>query len=311
MNRLSIAFSITTKRSCSRPGCNSWRRVVHKFVIVCSRRTITGATKPEAFPAHLVTSLGLNDKVDVIELDELEGSNPMAREVFSRNALARGLRNADPGDLVMISDVDEFVRPATAAGLAESLGDGRLALALDYYNFKFNYQLVHGEMAVWPGPVVCRMRNYPSAQELRDWRLAALDDEKSYVEDAGWHFSFLTARDDVRAKIDNYGHRENDVQDRGVASVASLIASREGFHDYGHAGSVWAIVDTNSFRCPALEEAVARFPHLLIAGPSDDAGDVNRRIRRVMRHDPGARATEGPPPLRLARTGAPAWKQGS
>src|SRR5882672_1002634 len=100
--------------------------VVHKFVIVCSRRTVTGATKPEAFPAHLITSLRLNDKVNVIELDELEGSNPMEREVFSRNALARGLRDADPGDLVVISDVDEIVRPATAATLAESLGDHKL-----------------------------------------------------------------------------------------------------------------------------------------------------------------------------------------
>ena len=182
--------------------------VVNKFVIVCSRRTFTGATKPKAFPGHLVTSLGLNDKVDVIELDELEGSNSVEREAFSRNALTRGLRNANPGDLVVISDVDEIVRPATVAGLAESLGDHRrLALGLDYYNFKFNYQLVHGDMAVWSGPVVCRMSSYLSAQELRNWRWRALDDESSYVGDAGWHFSFLTPNNDLRAKLDNYMHR--------------------------------------------------------------------------------------------------------
>ena len=262
MNRLFDCFLYNNEEELLSTRLQLMSRVVHKFVIACSRRTITGATKPEAFPAHLVTALGLNDKVDVIELDELEGSNPMEREAFSRNTLTRGLRNTDPGDLVMISDVDEIVRPATAAGLADSLGDGRLALGLDYYNFKFNYQLVHGEMAVWPGPVVCRMRNYPSAQELRDWRLPALDDEKSYVEDAGWHFSFLTARDDVRAKLGNYGHRENDVQDRGVASVASLIASREGFHDFGHAGSVWAIVDTESFRCSAIGRGGCQIPAL-------------------------------------------------
>lgn len=284
MNKLFDCFLYNDEEELLSTRLQLMASVVHKFVIACSRRTFTSATKPEAFPAHLVTSLGLNDKVDVIELDDLTGSNSVEREAFSRNALARGLRNADPGDVVLISDVDEFVRPATATVLAESLGDyRRLALGLDYYNFKFNYQMVHGEMAVWSGPVVCRMRSFLSAQELRNWRWRALDDECSYVPDAGWHFSFLTPNNDVRGKLDNYMHREPDIQDRGHSPVGSLIANRQGFFDHRHAGSVWAIVALNSLGCRQLEDQVAQYRELIIAEPPDAASDVNRRVRHAMR----------------------------
>jgi hypothetical protein len=69
------------------------------------------------------------------------------------------------------------------------------------------------------------VRSFQCAQDLRNWRWSALDDERSYIHDAGWHFSFLSSGDDVHAKLDTYLHQDAETQCRRSESVCSLIAS--------------------------------------------------------------------------------------
>jgi beta-1,4-mannosyl-glycoprotein beta-1,4-N-acetylglucosaminyltransferase len=258
--------------------------VVDKFVIVFSHLTFAGSKPRQPFPDEIITSLGLWDKIELIELHELRGDTPMAKEEFSRDCIKWGLHSAGPRDLIMVSDVDEIPRPDVVASLSH-LADAtrRFVLACDYFNFKFNYQLVHGLHAVWAGPVVCSMSDFESGQRLRDQRWGLLDEPSACVDDAGWHFSFLTSCDDVLTKLDNYGHREDYVQSRGNVPVASLIADRKGFFDNRHPGSVWAVIDLASFRCGALEQLVAQFPTLLVHERPDDPTVITRQIRHSSR----------------------------
>ena len=146
----------------------------------------------------------------------------IAKERFSRDALGRGLDDADSSDLVIVSDLDEIPRPSVVAELAQSLGhDRHIVLGLDFFNFKFNYQRLHGLEAVWPGPVACRRGSFKSGNGLRDSRFVLLNDPACHRDVAGWHFSFLTATDDVVPKLQNSMHQEGSVQ----ADEASKLRS--------------------------------------------------------------------------------------
>src|SRR6266446_2628922 len=156
--------------------------VVHKFVIVWSRETFTGLEKRETFPLELLELDDLQGRVELIELDTLVGKGPWEKEAFSRNALARGIVDAEPSDLIMISDVDELPRPSVLAELIRQPDrDWPIVLGQNYYNFKFNYELVHGLQTIWAGPVLCPFRAFVSAQQLRKKRSQLLDSPGKYV----------------------------------------------------------------------------------------------------------------------------------
>jgi beta-1,4-mannosyl-glycoprotein beta-1,4-N-acetylglucosaminyltransferase len=259
--------------------------VVHEFVIVFSRLTFAGAKRRTTAPMEIVRSLGLDGRVRVIELETLGGNSAVMKERFSRDAFRGGLDGAGPTDLVMVSDVDEIPRPSVLAEVAQSLGpDRHVVLGLDFFNFKFNYQLLHGQEAVWAGPVLCHRGSFTGGQGSRDRRWPLLSDPTCYRDAAGWHFSYLTDSDDVRAKLDNHSHREENVQGRRSISVADLVSKRQGFMDHRHPGSVWAIVGLRSFGCPPLEQLVARYPTFLLDEPPDDPNVISRHVRHAIRN---------------------------
>jgi beta-1,4-mannosyl-glycoprotein beta-1,4-N-acetylglucosaminyltransferase len=258
--------------------------VVHEFVIVFSRLKFAGTNRRATFPMAIVRTLGLEERARVIELEAICGNSAVARERFSRDAFGGGLNGADPSDLVVVSDVDEIPRPSVLAELAQSLGhDRHVVLGLDFFNFKFNYQLVHGQEAVWAGPVVCRHGRFSTGQGQRDLRFPLLNEPANYHDAAGWHFSFLTETNDVIAKLANHSHREEDVQRRRSIRVRDLISRRQGFMDHRYPGSVWAIVGLRSFGCEPLEQLVAKLPKFLVDEPPDDPKVVNRRVRHAVR----------------------------
>ena len=257
--------------------------IVHTFVIVWSSETFTGLKKRNPFPRDLLNLPGLKGKIKLIELGALGAMGAWNKEAFSRNSLGQGIADAESSDLIMVSDVDEIPRPSS---LAELVGrdhqDNLVVLGQDYFNFKFNYQLVHGLQAVWPGPVLCRFQVFKSAQELRDKRWILLEDPNTCLEDAGWHFSFLTATAEVSNKLASFSHQEERIQSRRE-NIESLVATRQGFHDHMHPGSVWAVVPLNALRCASLERLTASFPQFVISANADDRDALDRAIRHSVR----------------------------
>ena len=259
--------------------------IVHKFVIVWSSETFTGIKKKSGtFPLDLVKSPDLEGRIEIIELPALIGKNAWDKEAFSRNTLLRGIAEANSSDLIMVSDVDEIPRPSVLTDLArQPHRDYPIVLGQDYYNFKFNYKLMHGYRAVWAGPVLCRPQAFKSMQELHNKRLNLLESPDSCVEDAGWHFSYLTATEDVSNKLMSFSHQEKNIQSRGAKKISSLIATRQGFHDHLYPGSVWAVVALSSLGCPDLERLISKCPPLVICDNADDSRAVDRSIRNSVR----------------------------
>jgi hypothetical protein len=165
-----------------------------------------------------------------------------------------------------------------------------LVLGLEYYNFKFNYRQIHGVQMLWAGPVITPLAHLGLPQVLRQARWSLFHDRNRLVQDAGWHFSFLTATDDVRPKLDTMfiprekewrGFRDGARSDRRD-SVTELIRARRGFHDHMYAGSVWAHVPISDLRCERLERLVEAWPGYLLHGPADPAVDVREKAALAM-----------------------------
>ncbi|MGW7356201.1 hypothetical protein ACWGI0_05875 [Streptomyces sp. NPDC054802] len=266
------------------------RQVVDQFVIVCSRQTFSGRKLPSAFP-HLNAVVGASrDRISLVVLDELHGAVPREREAYARNALARALDGASDDDLVMVSDIDELPRPEVLDRLVADPPSAAVLLGLDYYNFKFNYRLAHGVQAPWAGPVVTPFSRLGRPNDLRQSRWSLFHDPDRVITDAGWHFSFLTAADHVRTKLDTmFSPQEREwrgfpdgVRSDWRGSVAALVRDRRGFHDHMYAGSVWAQIDLSDLRCESLEQLVACRPEYVLDGNRDDQLEVRRRVSLAM-----------------------------
>ncbi len=252
-----------------------------RFVIVTSSQTFTGHSKQRLLLESNSTVVKFLNRIDFVYLDTLIGNGAWEREAYSRNAISRGLTNCQSDDLIVISDVDELPRKSVLRAIRNGDRDPEpTVLGLDYFNFKFNYKQIYGRQAIWPGPVVCRFDNFTSAQEMRSGRWDMFEADRRCIEDAGWHFSFLTSIDGLSDKLMSFSHQEPKVQTRGDESIAGLIERREGFHDHLHAGSVWAIVDLDSLGCPDLVSHVQRYRQYLVPEPADTDDVIKRRIRR-------------------------------
>ena len=134
---------------------------IHRFVIVCSKETFTGRKKDKFFPLKNSIVESYLSRIDLIVIDKLPGKTPWQKESYSRNRLASSLDGLSPDDICIISDVDEIPRPSVISSLRTCRNlTGVKALGLDYFNFKFNYQMLHGLQATWIGPTISRYREY-------------------------------------------------------------------------------------------------------------------------------------------------------
>ena len=257
---------------------------VDRFVIVCSLETFTGIKKEIAFPENNPVVGSLSNQIDLIMLDKLEGVSAWDKESFSRNQLATKLHGLSKQDLVMVSDIDEIPRPSVIKILKEGSGfDAIKVLELDYFNFKFNYKMFHGLQAAWSGPTVCMYSNFTSPQIMRDYRWKAGENPDTTIPNAGWHFSYLTEKEDVSEKLASFSHQEMEVQSRRE-NISCLLSKRQGFHDHVHPGSVWGFIDISSFNCRELEKLVSLYPALYEADLVDNLANINDQIKYSMKN---------------------------
>ncbi|MER9052105.1 hypothetical protein NKH89_33760 [Mesorhizobium sp. M0923] len=252
--------------------------LVDQFVIVVSDQTFTGLPKSSKFPWDSPIVDRFRDSIKLVHLESLVGRDAWAREAYSRNSILNGVPNGDPWDLLIVSDIDEIPRPASIEAAALLSDDAfPVVLCLDYFNFKFNYKMTIGMQAVWAGPVITTVRAMTTPQKLRSGRWAGLHRGSGVIYNAGWHFSYLSAGDDVKKKLESFSHQEKHIQARGSVRVDKLIALREGFHSHHSPCAVWSVVPIHSLDCHKLEELVLRYPALTLSEGIDDQGEIELR----------------------------------
>lgn len=182
--------------------------VVDVFVIVESNVDHRGKPRETIFESVRTSLDGIDAEIRYIVAEPPSDiTHAWSREHFQRNVLADGLRDVQPQDLVIISDVDEIPRRETISSLPQiEIGDiVSLEMRLHYYglNWYDHYtpwraaRIVSGATLEFLAPTEIRLA-VPSL----------------FLPNAGWHFSYFYPKNDAVEKLTikakSFAHSEFD-----------------------------------------------------------------------------------------------------
>ena len=231
---------------------------VDKFVIVESSYTHSGKEKKLIFdinkyskfkkkinyiilkePPKGIEEISSNDSEDEISRKEI--LNALKRENLQRDAILNGLKDADSNDWIIVSDLDEI--PDLTKVNFNNIKNKIIFFKQRVFYYKLNLEL---KTLRWIGTKACRKKYLKSPQWLRNikdkiypkWRLDILFSEKKYndiffIENGGWHFSFVKKPEDIEKKLRSYlHHREYDIDPLGLDKIKNFINSKSVIYDH-------------------------------------------------------------------------------
>jgi hypothetical protein len=189
---------------------------VDYFVLVEADRTFQNNFKPLYYADNNQRFDPWKDKIIYVPVTDMPAdTDPWGRERHQRDAILRGLSNAELDDIIMIGDADEIPRPTTVQRLRTSRAS-IWGFRMPLFNFKYNYMMVTQDLySVWSGAV--RKHTLIAPEDFRRMRhtlngfpLNYNDGTAEIVEHAGWHFTYLGAEDFARSKIQSFAHDESN-----------------------------------------------------------------------------------------------------
>ena len=166
--------------------------------------------------------------------------NAWKRENLQRNQISEGLSDAQEEDWVIISDLDEI--PNLSEIKLKNINDNLVFFKQDMMYYKFNLRL---ENYIWVGSKACKMKNLESPQWIRDikdrkyswWRVDTYFSKKKYnnilfVENGGWHFSYLKNPKDIEKKLKSYLHHiDYDLNPVGEKGIQEMINNKKTIYN--------------------------------------------------------------------------------
>ncbi|SDA66223.1 beta-1,4-mannosyl-glycoprotein beta-1,4-N-acetylglucosaminyltransferase [Lachnospiraceae bacterium G11] len=201
--------------------------VVDYFVISESTVTFSGDPKPLYYNENKEMFKEFEHKIihNIVD-DTPMDCNAFMRDHHQKCAVARGLKDCKPDDIIIFSDVDEIPNPDTLKELLPKVEDDKIYMLaqrlfycyLDMEEVSGNLLSVTGEFddvekKQWLGTKVCRysvLDNY-TTEELRNKEQKAIGVR---VPNGGWHFSYMgggkkqSTADRVKYKIKSAAHQE-------------------------------------------------------------------------------------------------------
>ncbi|MBR6712105.1 MAG: hypothetical protein IKI76_03825 [Selenomonadaceae bacterium] len=263
--------------------------VVDRFVIVEADKTHANEPKPFNFYEHIHDYEPYLSKISYLmdtSVVEYKGAGDWSIENNQRNNIAKGLVDAEPDDLIMISDLDEIPNPAIVKTIRESFTDPtKFVDFIAFYDttpFTKN-QLVpfHSGMRInnfldlspvgcqqvfhsyyfdwvnrdlpWSGTVIGKFKHMTSPQAFRDSRITL-----PRILEGGWHFSSMGGIEKFWQKVrsgpdfKNYSDADKDFLEEAMKSGKYLLG-----------GAKFEPCDLNEIKLPALKDFIKKYPHFV------------------------------------------------
>jgi len=174
---------------------------VDKFVLVESVESHRlGTPKPCYFEQNQDRFKQYEDKIIYIKLEEhIESDNGWIRENWQRNQIMRGLTDCGPEDLILISDVDEFI-PGEIIDYIYALSAQEPVIG--FWQKMYRYFLNREVSIAWSGTAALRykylLHDFQGCPQLvrnimirERARTPFGKGEESTLLEFGWHFSSM------------------------------------------------------------------------------------------------------------------------
>ncbi|KAI0484808.1 glycosyltransferase family 17 protein [Xylariaceae sp. FL0804] len=256
---------------------NTTYHQVDYFVVLESSRTFTDREKPLLLKENMARFSAYHDKIIYHEFELPDGfhsnrANPSwDREDLQRNAVydqvlprQTGARAPNHGDVLIVADLDELVRPETLILLKACHFPRRLTLRSHFYYY--SYQYMH-KGTQWAHPQATFYQGWrtilPTNLRNSDGGLQPLIKlEKGDLWSAGWHCStcFSTV-EEVLVKMASFSHiwlNQDVFRDRD--RIADRV--RNGKDLWDREGEEYERVDNNQDIPPPLLAKPSRFSYL-------------------------------------------------
>jgi beta-1,4-mannosyl-glycoprotein beta-1,4-N-acetylglucosaminyltransferase len=200
-------------------------------------------------------------------------------DIFQRNQINRGLIDAGPDDIIIVSDLDEVLRAEAVDSMRKEDDDVNIwGLRMPLFNFKFNYMLTTADKyTVWG--MATRKKFMVPADEFRRQRFNLVNFPYAYkgngvrlVEHAGWQWTYLGDTEFARNKIKSFAHTETNVPE----IVENLDVERSVQHGDGIGYSPdyrFAAVQLDDYFPKVIRDNLEKYQKYLVADPVKQVSD--------------------------------------
>ena len=253
---------------------------VDHFVIVEATTTFQSNPKELYLKDNWDRYAQYHDKMIHVIVDDAPGDpDAWVNDIFQRNAIMRGIVNADDEDIIIVGDADEILRPETIDHMRANPKD-IMGFRTPYFNFKLNYMLVNNSESYCVWIVACKKKYLEAHDAFRGTRFALTqlpmnyeDDTIRMYEHAGWHFTYLGDDEFIRNKIKSFAHTElnnNDVLSK--INVDDMIKRGVGFNPLDARPFVQVAVD--DYFPKTVVDNIDKYKDRILSGPAKSARDL-------------------------------------
>jgi beta-1,4-mannosyl-glycoprotein beta-1,4-N-acetylglucosaminyltransferase len=254
--------------------------VVDYFVLVEASKTHTGHDKPFYFAENRERYAPYLDKIIHVTVDDLPDyvtMHPEKAENFQRNCIMRGLTDrAEPGDKIMVSDMDEIPSVAAIQAVIERKEWMYIQHRLYYYYVNVQVNKPCG------GTTVADWGTFTLPQQLRRFgtrRLWWMPDRHpplpSIYPNGGWHYSWLTGFDPDRVLLKAQNIWEAEALAARLGTRDDVIMKLRNLRDILGRDDGWRhglkVVDVSETKSQALDDWLARYPQFFYRGSGAEA----------------------------------------
>ena len=189
---------------------------VDHFVLVEADTTYTSRAKPFYFEENKQRYAKFLDKIIHVKVEDMpHHPDAWINDRFQRDQIFRGILDADPNDLIMVSDLDEIVRPAAIEYMRDS-NQSLFALRMTISNFKFNYLKENPDRYnIWGMAGRRSLFDDIKPDAFRQLRFNFMNapyqfsnDGCEVIEHGGWHFGYMGDKTWLLDKAQSFAHTE-------------------------------------------------------------------------------------------------------
>lgn len=275
---------------------------VDRFVMEESDVTFSGEPKEMIFASHREEFAPWLDKIIYIPVTDCpKGLAPHDMDHWQKDHLLEGLRECEPDDVILFSDVDEIPNPDILPGLMADMQHGAIYhLAQRMFYCFLNVEEVSGKLLSYSGDfedaprpmwLGTKLFFYDSLKGRGFWDLRTPEARKEdgiRVADGGWHFGYMGGAHEtdlakrVGDKVQAAAHQEYN-ETEILVQIADRI--RTGQDIFGREAA-FVRVEVDETYPAYLREHMDQYDYLLMpsySGMQIACIKAGMRIKRIFR----------------------------